>query len=54
MTQKVRAHRDFLLYYGKSENAVWNGNSMTTPRSEEELRAIYPCKIAGDVFAQQT
>ena len=33
---------DFLLYYGKSENAVWNGNSMTTPRSEEELRAIYP------------
>ena len=33
---------DYLLYYANSEDAVWNGEAISVPKSDQELRQTYP------------
>ena len=33
---------DYLLYYVKSNDSYWNGEAVTVPKGEEELRIAYP------------
>ena len=37
---------DTLLYYAKSADATWNGQDITVPKTDEEIKKDYPSKDA--------